>query len=150
MTNVKNPAHVAETAGEAENDKRAWINRWNAIEDAARDAVYTMTELLAAPSLKRMQYALGERRDALSAALNLPEAGTAWMRATPPVPAQDDDKLRIAVEALEEIKHLIKISPDVPSDDFDRGARAARLQAFDIASAALSALKSTAAQEAGE
>ena len=66
-----------------------------------------------------------------------------------PVPAQDDDRVRIAVEALEEVEHLIKISPDVPSDDFDRGARAARLQAFDIASAALSALKSTAAQEGG-
>lgn len=169
-------APVAETAGEAENHKRAWINRWNAIEDAARDAVYTMTELLAAPSLKRMQYALGERRDALSAALNLPEAGTAWMRATPPVPAQDDDKLRIAVEALEPFSdayqayvavysELGEFAPSAATEAekrFWEGERedTAKEAAFDALSKinfdqlhavnkALAALKSTAAQEGG-
>lgn len=45
------------------------------------------------------------------------------------------------VGALEEVRDLIKISPDTSADDFDRGARAARLQAFDIATEALAHAK---------
>ena len=89
-------AEAQDEGAAGERDKRAWIDRWNAIEGAAQDALHTMSELLEAPNLKRMQYALGERRDALASALNLPEAGTAWMRpAHPsPTPAADADRVR--------------------------------------------------------
>lgn len=92
------PVVSEEAPAEAgERDKRAWIDRWNAIEAAARDALHTMSELLETPNLKRMQYALGDRRDALRDALSLPEAGTAWMRpaalrAQPPARDGDNDR----------------------------------------------------------
>lgn len=96
------PAKPAAVEGAGERDKRAWIDRWCAIEDAAKSALHTMNELLDAPNLKRMQYALGERRDALQKALDLPEAGTAWMRPAHPSPPADD-ALRVAVEAWDEL-----------------------------------------------
>lgn len=88
---LTHPPLEAPAEGAGEDDKRAWIERWNAIESAAGDALHTMTELLAAPNLKRMQYALGERRDALATALNITEAGTAWMRPRSSVPEARED-----------------------------------------------------------
>lgn len=128
-----------------QRDKRAWIDRWNAIEGAAQDALHTMTELLEAPNLKRMQYALSERRDALASALHLPEAGTAWMRPAPPSPTPaagagaGADRVRIAVEALEPFARL-----ELPKKPVGNAGAYSLLHA-DIrrAGEALAALKST-------
>ena len=78
-------------------------------------------------------------------------AAFCWARnwsTTPPVPAQDDDKLRIAVEALEKIeKDYDEYSANGTEHDagFEKGLAAAAYRAAE----ALAALKSTAAQEGG-
>jgi len=62
----------------------------------------------------------------------------AWsaMLAVAPQP-KPDERLAKAMEALREVRDLPKLSEGAMSDDFDRGARAARLEARDIAAEAL-------------
>lgn len=117
-------AEAQDEGAAGERDKRAWIDRWNAIEGAAQDALHTMSELLEAPNLKRMQYALGERRDALASALNLPEAGTAWMRPghPTPTPAADDDRARIAADS-DLVEKLARFLSPMDFQDFRRSSR---------------------------
>lgn len=98
--------------------------------------------------------------------INFDELSDFITRAAPPVPAQDDDKLRIAVEALEETKNRVR---EWPIDDQEtcmcgspvashgmgdghspvsQGDHAISM-IVEAINEALAALKSTAAQEGG-
>lgn len=72
---------------------------------------------------------------------------------TPPVPAQDDDKLRRAVEALEPFAEMATAGDQRPKDDAvwaGQDGRRITFGDFRRAAEAHAALKSTAAQEGGE
>lgn len=94
--------------------------------------------VLSSPALG---YVSADTEAALKAGINrviypAPSAHASFPLYAPPVPAQDDDKLRIAVEALEKISNRRSIV-------FGRGEMSGQ-EAFGIATEALAALKSEA------